>query len=526
MSSVVHDLKPGGDPLTPARGGRAGFDSRLLWVIGILTIWAAGTALFWIGYTGTDDVFYARYAFRYDRPPINWWEGRMLYVLAIRAAFLTLGPTEFAACAPGLLASLAIVASVAWYTGWPSTRGWVPLASVILAVVLPYNVSFRTVPFATFFAAGFLAAGSVAFLNERFRVQLFGAALLALGFAAHESSVYYVALFCLSQLLIRRREAWRPVLACVLFSGLVVAVETASYAILTGDPLLRFRIAISESRNQHGLHDPDMNISGLAFLVWPLKLAIFCKPFGFTVLALFAAGLISWKRLDARAKSFLLAIFLSWLWLGFGTKIPWSYKPFARQYHLYYPLAFGVPALLPMCLRQALPTRERVAAGIMGLLIVVNLALSAVGGGWGEGFETARRLLDYAHEHKDQVFLVSVSTMNHMYVAEGFRVPDNVVCLNGDAVERHLLVNKEPAGTPRFRFPERRIDGVLVNKEPEFPLENDPKLDPQYHQFLAQHRGEMIPIPSIKRPLARLIDMISPISLPTRSFGGAVLIVE
>jgi len=527
MSGVIHHETRfrEGHPIS-VDGSERWRAADALWVIGMLTLWAATTSAFWIGYTGADDVFYSRYALHYNRPPINWWEGRMLYVLAIRGAFLMFGPTEFAACAPGLLASLVIVASVAWYVGWPANRGWVPLASVALAVVLPYNVSFRTVPGATFFATGFLAAGSVAVLSERSRTQLLGAALLALGFAAHEASFYYIALLCLSQLVIRGRAAWRPVLACVAFSGLLVAIESASYAALTGDPWLRFRIAMGESQNQHGLYDPDMKIGGLAFLIWPLKSALFCKPFGFALVLLFAAGMVAWRRLDASARTLWLAMFLTWLWLGYGTKIPWSYKPFARQHHLYFPLAFGAPALLPLCLRTALPTRERVAAWIAGLLILSSLALSALGGSWGQGFETARKLLAHAREHKGRVFLASVSTMNHMYVAGGFQLPENVVCLNGEAVERHLLINKEPAGTPRFRFPERRVDGVLINKEPEFPLEADPEMDPQYHEFLAGRRGKTIPIPPDRGPLARLIDWVFPTALPKTSFGGAVLILD
>ena len=75
--------------------------------------WLAVTVFYWIGYVGTDDLFYARYAYLFHRAPINWWEFRIPAILAIRGSFLAFGPTEFAACLPSLLASLAIAGSVA-----------------------------------------------------------------------------------------------------------------------------------------------------------------------------------------------------------------------------------------------------------------------------------------------------------------------------------------------------------------------------------------------------------------------------
>ena len=59
--------------------------------------------------------------------------------------------------------------------------------------------------------------------------------------------------------------------------------------------------------------------------------------------------------------------------------------------------------------------------------------------------------------------MTNVSTMNCMYALGGFQLPQNVVCVNGPAVEKHLLVNKEPPGTRRFHFPETAADGALVD---------------------------------------------------------------
>ena len=74
----------------------------------------------------------------------------------------------------------------------------------------------------------------------------------------------------------------------------------------------------------------------------------------------------------------------------------------------------------------------------------------------------SRQLLQDAAERPSERFVTDVATINQMYTLLGFRLPANVVCLNGPAVERHLLLNKEPLGTPRFTFSEGRLDAILV----------------------------------------------------------------
>jgi hypothetical protein len=93
----------------------------------------------------------------------------------------------------------------------------------------------------------------------------------------------------------------------------------------------------------------------------------------------------------------------------------------------------------------------------------MHFGLLAAGGRWGEGVVISRQLLRYAEAHKQDIFVTDVSTMNHMYAVGGFRIPENVVCINGPAVEGIFRVNKEPPGTPRFRFPERAPNGILLN---------------------------------------------------------------
>lgn len=86
--------------------------------------------------------------------------------------------------------------------------------------------------------------------------------------------------------------------------------------------------------------------------------------------------------------------------------------------------------------------------------------------------------------------------MNYMYTLLAFRLPTNVVCLNGPAVERHLRLNKEPPGTPLLTFSQGRWDAALVNLEgahkqpfePEFSAllnrEEDHEVVPVQHRLV------------------------------------------
>src|SRR5271157_6642136 len=98
--------------------------SRPLAIAFVALVWLVMTCIFWKGYVGSDDIFYARYAWLFHRPPINHWEFRLPIILAVRASFITFGPSEVAAALPTLLAALAILASVAWFVKWPVRWNW------------------------------------------------------------------------------------------------------------------------------------------------------------------------------------------------------------------------------------------------------------------------------------------------------------------------------------------------------------------------------------------------------------------
>jgi hypothetical protein len=145
----------------------------------------------------------------------------------------------------------------------------------------------------------------------------------------------------------------------------------------------------------------------------------------------------------------------------------------------------GIAALLPFTVGVWLTLRKNYALATMGTVFVVHFLCVAAGGRWGSDVDVSRELLSYARAHPDENFLTDVATMNHMYTLGGFTLPANVVCLNGTAVERHFLLNKEPADTPRFHFGTRKIDGILLNLD-----ELDLGIESEFTDYLNQHNGQ------------------------------------
>ena len=162
---------------------RIGIDAPVPFLI--ISIWTLSTWLGWIGFVGSDDMYYARYAWLFHRLPMNWWEFRIPYIMSLRGSFLVFGPTEWGACVPGLLASLVSLGSVHYYlthTGsqtrdarWRATY----VTSLLLMTLLPITVVLRSYPVAPSLAIGILSAGTAAFLaGPGRRIRMLGAVFL------------------------------------------------------------------------------------------------------------------------------------------------------------------------------------------------------------------------------------------------------------------------------------------------------------------------------------------------------------
>jgi hypothetical protein len=211
-------------------------------------------------------------------------------------------------------------------------------------------------------------------------------------------------------------------------------------------------------------------------------------------------------------------------WYGYGTLVPWAYRPLYRQYHYYNVFSFPVAALLPFTLGHALAGRMRTAQGVLAGALVFHLLSMSVAGRWGAPVDVSRELMAYARQHPDRQFLTDVNSFNQMYVLGGFTLPDNIVCLNGPPVRNHLLLNKEPPGTPPFEFEERRVDAVLVNREQE-QLHG---FERQFAAYLEAHQGTVTTVVPrrFRLPFVPLVRLFGPREFFVKSAPGeAVAIV-
>ena len=494
--------------------------NQAFWVVVTAGIWLGMTYIFWVGYVGADDLYYARYAYFLHRPPINHWEFRIPVILAIRAGFSLFGPTEFAACLPGLIASAIILLSVAWLVDWPRTLSWESQGAMILASVFPLDVGFRSIPIAPYIASAFLALGTVCILKRGKRGQIIGPALLSLGFVSHEVSFFYIAILCATAIVFDPRRFWRPVLLCTVFSGCLFLIESTTYYFLIGDPFARYKTASLSLSNVHAGVDQTRGIFGLAFFLWPIKNLIFCKHFGFDLLVLLVCSALMWKHFKEEYRILLITTFVFFFWLGFGTQIPWSYKPFGRAFHWYFPITLGVSALLPYTVFRTFPKRKALACGIIATLMLAHVASSAAGGKWGSRVDVSRELLNYAQQHRSNVYLTDVGTMNEMYVINGFRFPENVICLNGSAVQKHLRVNQEPPGSPRYFFPDVTPDFILMNLD-------RPK-EVEFERYLQDHGGQRRRVVDARyrQFFLPFLQLLEPKQYMLKSLGGEVVKVE
>jgi hypothetical protein len=168
--------------------------------------------------------------------------------------------------------------------------------------------------------------------------------------------------------------------------------------------------------------------------------------------------------------------------------------------HYYSPFTLAIAALVPATVNITLSGKKRLAGAILGAAIAVHLISLGAGGRWGQEVDVARGLLEYAKAHPNKVFLTDIATINEMYALEGFRLPANVIGLNGPASRQHLLVNKEPRGAALITFPERPIDGILINTE----LISQREPEKEFWEYLKTNRGpRSIVVPVKYKPLFR-----------------------
>lgn len=349
-------------------------------------------------------------------------------------------------------------------------------------------------------------------------MQYVGSFFFAIAFGSHETMVFYIGIFCGLSLLWDWKRFIKP---AVMVGGLValsLTAEAVAYQNLLGNPLARFKVASGGAAISAPGVDLDMHLSGFRFYSWPVEMLVTSKHFAGSLLLLFLSAAMAWRHFGPQQKLIFLTVLVTWAWLGWGTMVPWTYRPFFRQFHYYGPLLLGINTLLPAAVFLAFrPTAARLILMALGCTYFVA---ATSGGRWGQNFDASRALLDYASNHPGTTFLTDVSTMNQMYTMSGFSVPPNVICKNGPAVQQHLMLNKEPVGTPKFVFKEVEPQAILVNLE-------GPSLfafDEEFVHFTREHPGSHEIIQPMRRKwLIAQIPGLQERPLATLSLGAEVI---
>jgi hypothetical protein len=111
-----------------------------------------------------------------------------------------------------------------------------------------------------------------------------------------------------------------------------------------------------------------------------------------------------------------------------------------------------------------------------------------------------------------------------MYVVDGFQLPKNVICLNGPGPDKRVLVNVEPPSLPKYPFPERPVDGILLNLEQEYV----DGFEEEFSSYLKEHGRDHVRIVPIRYRLLFLPFMrfLNPKEFMVRSLGGELVTVK
>ncbi|MBN2294122.1 MAG: hypothetical protein JXM70_16970 [Pirellulales bacterium] len=452
--------------------------------------------------------------------PSHFYEFRVLGLWLARASTVVFGPSEVAYRLPSLLASLTIVASVAWFVNWPRIIDWKSQTAMLIACTLPLDAGLRSGIGVPCIAAGLLAAGTVCILKGGSGVRYAGAALLGLSFMTHEMSFFYIMIFCFTALAFEWRRFWKPVLVTVLISGGLFAIECVVYAILLNDPLARYHAAAEGIRIES---NELFSVPGgsLLFYVWPIRILVFCKQWSFDLLLLVITGAFAWRRLNMDQKILLVTMFVLWFWLGYGTVLPWKYQPIHRGVHYYIPLTLGIASLLPYTLHLALAGRQRIAEGILVVLICFHVALLAASGTWGQNVDVSRELVRYANRNSTMRFLTDLRTLDEMQLANRFQRPQNVVAVEELNLEPSLD-GQDPANGPALDRVTAQIDAILINHE----RTHGP--DARLQSLVEKFGGDRIRISPVRYRLLfiPIVPLIGPRDFMIRSRGGEVILVR
>jgi hypothetical protein len=400
--------------------------------------------------------------------------GNALIALSMRL----FGRNEIAAALPSLFASLALLGAVLYWCFANATL-WHAFWAGLLLAVLPIDVEAATTISPYPLMVAFATIGTLAFLTapESPRARWLAAAALSLAVVTHLSAIYYVASLAAAALVCDVRRFWRAALATALTSILFLVADMAVFQLLYGDALCRFRASVGQSP----IDSPEVPLRlggklNATFFTWPVGQFLYSKAFG--VSFCMSLGWLAWRRraLPLQLRIVLTAGLVYWLWMSYGTQIPWAYRPFYRITRFWQPLTvltvLAFACMMTTISRQWL--RSVAGGGILGAC-VLNLLAS---GSWGQNMGISRELSGYARQRAEVRFVTDYHTLNEMYVLNEFAPLRNVVTL--DAVRPSQLLDGRAV---RVNAGEVGVgDAILVN-----PL--NLTRTPHFAAFVGSHAG-------------------------------------
>jgi hypothetical protein len=262
------------------------------------------------------------------------------------------------------------------------------------------------------------------------------AVLLSLGVITHFAGIYYVAALVLAALCVDRRRYIRTVVLMFVVGIALVLVDMAVFHFAFGDALGRFRICLGDvhaNKPAIPIHSGEFNID---FFVWPVVNLVFSKAFGVSLLVVLVVGIWRYRRVDTRLRVLIVLIAVFWVWMSFGSQVPWAYRPFFRMDRFLQPLAVAVAVLFATVLVEE--HRRRLATvlggGIIGLCVFNLLA----GGPWGQNVTISQELLTYARNHPEKRFVTDYHTHNEMYIIGGVKTLPNVAVFHEGSASQLL----------------------------------------------------------------------------------------
>lgn len=445
---------------------RAGIRAWLM-VIGVcLLVWILARVVFFVGFAGSDDMYHIRFAALWDRAPQNHWEARLIANALFAGAMRLFGRGELAAALPCLISSLAVLGATLFAAARVGGLR-VALWAGLLMALLPLEVEGSTVASASSVMHGLITVGTVALLfpPRSKRGHLLGPALLGIASITHFSAVFFVAALLLAGLLIDRRRYLRAAACTMMFTMTALAIDLAVFHFAYDDTLARFKVYAGQA----GLERSAAVIlatSGLSFVTWPVVSLLFSKALGIAGGLAMVVGVVRFRRWTPPMRVLLLGCGIYWLWVGFGTRVPWTYRPFYRMERYWQPMTLAITVLCAWFIvsQPRRWMRLATAAALLGVCIV-NLA---AGGSWSQSVEVSRELLAYARQRPDQRFVTDYHTLNEMFILSGVESVPNVATIFDDKPVRLLDGHAKRLGGRAAGTRDVLVNPLNVARTPDF----------------------------------------------------------